>query len=618
MRSNRRVITSLLLALIAIVGFAVPAVAFSANPSQSVSTPGSATHGELTNQPSTQRNSSVNVTVGQQLATVIAVSSDDVQTEFENTAFEFRVERADDEARAEAIAARAEELRDRAEAIREDYEMATEAYEDGKISTSEYAQRLADLNARASNLQQSSAQLSASAETVSSFELRAADANLTGLDVAIEDLSSVTGPGTSALLAQFLGDATGEIKLETANGIEIEIEREDGEASREFERPRDANMNIAVPQADALQSARDAVSPPEEGRWVLVESKVKPLDGAFEFEFALVESADLHGEAKVRVDGSTGEVYRLEQEVEPRDDDAKQRDELTILVAEGSPAPGAMVTLQVLTAGKPVVGATVFRDDEPVGTTNANGTVEITLPEAGEIEYSVEHGDADGELEFDFGHEHETNDVLRKLDADASFHDDTVTVEVRFDGEPVKNATVYADDERVGTTGPDGTIAFGFDVASVEELELEVIKGAFEAELTFALHDGSLTLVEAEHESDDNGEREDDDPGDRGDDAATDDDEDPEPVLEMTVVDGTPEPGATVTVEVTADGDPVEGATVTLDGDVVGATNADGRIDVSFPLEDSVDLRAEYGDADTRLKFEFEYEEPERETETED
>ena len=621
---HRNTIVTALIALLVVAGSAAPAVALAA-PDRA----GDADAAVLAAQSTPENDSNVTVEVGQQLATVITVSSDDVQTEFEDTAFELEVERGDDEARAEAVADRADELRERAEAIREDYEAATEAFEAGELTRSQYAQRLAELNARATNLLRSYEQLSVRAEAVSALELRAAGANLTSLDAALEDVSSVTGAGSSAMLAQFLGEADGEIELETADGIRIEVEREDGETSREFERPRDADMNITVPQDEALQTARDALSTPDEGRWVLVEAKVKPLEGAYEFEFELADAPGREGESEVRVDGSTGEIYRLEQETESRDDgDDEEREELTIVVVEGTPAPGATVTLKVLADGEPVEGVTVYLNDEPAGTTDANGTDQFALPDSGDVEFSVEHGDAEGELEFEFGHEHESDEVFRQLNVDATRHDGSVVVEVRFDGQPVENATVYVNDERVGKTGADGTVSFAFDPATEEDLELEVVKGAFEAELTYAHQDGTLVLVEAEHEGDgdkaerdDEHEADDDDADehdadeheadDEADEHEADDDEadehdDAEPALAMAVVDGTVEAGGTVTIEVTADGEPVEGATVTLNGDVVGQTDAHGRLVVTLPADDDADLRVEHGDAETRLELEYE------------
>ncbi|MFB6085411.1 MAG: hypothetical protein ABEJ84_01180 [Halodesulfurarchaeum sp.] len=515
---NAKSLGYLLLTLVVVVGVTVPAAAVSTTDGVSA-TDGSAavaaTAQENTN------NSSVNVTVGQQLSTVISVSSDEVQTDFENTAFEVSVEGASEEAQAEAIADRAEELRDRAEAIREDYEEATEAYEEGEISKSEYAQRLATLNARATNLLNSYEQLQKRAQNVSALELQAAGVNQSELRASVENLSSVIGAGPAALLKQVTGQSEDEIELETAEGLSIEIESEDGEQSREIERPRDDNRNITVNQSVALDTARAALSTPENGTWTLTEAKIKQDGGAYEFAFVLRGADNQTGEAEVSVDGSSGEVFSLEEEIERRDaedeEDEEEREdegeegedaedaeegELAVIVSEGTPGPNATVTVKVLSNGAPAENVTVFLNEQAVGTTDANGTVTMTLPESGKAELTAQKGEAEGELEFEFEEEDEESEVFRQLNVDASLADDTVSVAVSYNGSSVANATVYANGQAVGTTGFDGTVTFTIDTNTTEELDLEVVKGAFEAELEFTVQNGSLTLTEEAHEGD--------------------------------------------------------------------------------------------------------------------
>lgn len=619
---NRTTLGAVLLALLVVAGMSVPSIAIGSTPNA----------GTVAAKNAQQNDAAVSVTAGHQLATVISVSSDSVHTEFENTAFELSIEGTDEETQAETIAKRAEVLRDRAEAIREDYEAATEAYEAGELTRAEYAQRLADLNARASNLLSSYEQLNKRAENVSGLELRAAGANLSSLDGALENLSSVTGPGSSALLGQYLGETDGKIELETTDGLKIEVERDGGESSREFKRARDDNMTITVSHGDALQTARGALASPAAGHWVLAESKVKSHEGAWAFEFVLVGSANLTGEAEVRVDGSTGEIYRLEQETQRGDDDRDaegeaddEHDELVLQVVEGTPEPNAAITIQVLGHDGPVSAVSVLVNDHAIGTTGQDGTINVTLPASGDAEITAESDDAEGELEFDFDDEQDDAAVFDQLDVSASHDNGTVTVEVRFDGEPVRNATVYANDHRAGKTNGEGAVTFAFDATATNELELEIVKGHFEAELTFAVHDGDLVLTEEEHEGDgdkadededddqdhedDEGDTDEDDTvEDEDDDQAHDDErdeEDGQDELTIHVVEGTPEPNATITVEVRVDGEPVEGATVTLDGDFVDTTDANGTVEVTLPDDDDAELRAEHGDAEGRLEFEF-------------
>lgn len=499
-----------LLALFVVVGMTIPAAAVSLD--GATATDDNAAAAATVQENATQNNSSVNVTVGQQLSTVIGVSSDEVQTDFENTAFEVSVEGASEEAQAEAIADRAEDLRDRAEDIRGDYEEATEAYEEGEITKSEYAQQLATLNARATNLLNSYEQLQERAQNVSALELQAAGMNQSALRASVENLSSVSGTGAAALLKQFTGEADGEIELETADGLSIEIQNEDGEQSREIERPRDDDSTITVNQSAALDTARAALSTPENGTWTLTEAKIKQDEGAYEFAFVLRGAPNQTGEAEVSVDGSSGEVFSLEEEIERRDaedeedeNDEEEREEdgeLAVLVSDGTPGPNATVTLTVLSNGAPAENVTVFLNGQAVGTTDANGTVTVTLPESGEADLTAQKGDAEGEFEFEFEDEDEKNQVFRHLNVDASLADDTVSATVSYNGSGVANATVYANGQAVGTTSSDGMVTFTIDANSTEEFELEVVKGAFEAELEYTVQNGTLTLTEEAHEGD--------------------------------------------------------------------------------------------------------------------
>ena len=466
-------------------------------------------------------NETVNVTTGQQLSTVLAVTSDDVQSEVDEAAFETEYEDASEEERAEAIADRAETLRDRAESIAEDYEAATEAYEDGDLTKSEYAQRIAALNARADNLLTAYENLRERADNVSALELRAAGFNTTATQAAVDDLDSVSGAGASALLQRFVGQSQGEVEIDRANGLSISVESEDGEQSRELDQPGDDSTNLTVSQSDALDTARSSLSDAN-GTWVLSGSGVDREDGTYSFAFRL-DGNTTEGEAEITVDGSSGEIVSLEEEIEPRGeaDDAdeeaedeaeegedaadEERDEreLALVVADGTVAPNETVTVRALADGEPTADVTVYRDGEAIGTTDADGTVSVTLPESGEVELTA----GEGELEFELGDEDE--EVYRNLSADTTLQNGTVTVTLRYEGNGVADASVYANGEQVGTTDADGTVTF--DVAnSTEELEIEVVKGEFEAEFEYEMNDGSLSQTKAAHGSDDESEEADD------------------------------------------------------------------------------------------------------------
>ena len=67
-------------------------------------------------------------------------------------------------------------------------------------------------------------------------------------------------------------------------------------------------------------------------------------------------------------------------------------------------AAGENATLRVSSDGDPVDGASVFVDDERVGTTDANGTYVIQVPDgAEELEVAVTHEGAETDLEVEVG-----------------------------------------------------------------------------------------------------------------------------------------------------------------------------------------------------------------------
>ncbi|MFC6862777.1 hypothetical protein ACFQGE_04795 [Halomicroarcula sp. GCM10025817] len=485
-------------------------------------------------------NETVNVTTGQQLSTVLSATSDDVQSEVDETEFEVEYESRSDERRAEVVAERGTRLAERAEAIRDDYENATEAYEAGELTRSEYAQRIATLNARAENLAESHDRLEDRLDDVSKLELRAAGFNQTELRAAVNDLDSVRGAGAAALLQRFTGTSEGEIELETADGLEIEVEGEDGEFSREITRPTDGDTSLTTSQADALDTARSALSTQADATWRLGKASVHEDSGYYKFEFGF-RTANRTGEAEIRVDGSTGEVFRIEEEIEPseeaeereedREDDETEEDreddeteeeregderELALVVADGTVAASETITVQALENGQPAADVTVSLNGEPVGTTDADGLVSVTLPEGGDAELTA----GEGELEFELGEDE--NEVFRDLRADTALSDGTVTVTLTYQDRGVADAVVYANDRQVGTSDSDGAVAF--DVPSgAEELDVEIVKGEFEAEFEYELRNGSLVLTDG---PDGEVEREDAESG--GDEAEEEETEEPE------------------------------------------------------------------------------------------
>jgi hypothetical protein len=612
----------------------------------------SATDQEATETAQTaESNESINVSTGAQLSTVLAATSDDVVTEYESSVFETSLASANESERAAVLADRASEIQREATAIQNAYRNTTAQLGAGEISRATYAQRLATLHARAANVQQSARVVSARLDSVSAFELRAAGLNRSAYDRSVGDLEALSGPGQAALFQQFAGLERGEVRLQTAGGLRVEVESEDGEQSREIRRAGDESRAFTVNQSAALETARSRLSQGS-APWVLTRASVHGVDGQYRFRFERPAS-DTEAEARVRVDGSSGDAVRLEESIERADDSEEQADdatatELTLLVHDGSPAPNATITVQARAGGESVEDLPIRLDGDRVGTTDANGSVAIQLP-ADDATLSAERADQEAELEFEF-EEREEEQAEGNVTIDTSLAGDQATLTVAFDGAPVKNLAVAVEGDPVGTTDANGTVAFE---APTEAFEVELEQRGFDAETTYVRGDGQLVTTEplevdweddesdledGEPVADDTPEADDDDTPEADDDdtpegtevetaeptevetaepteTETDDDT---PETESTEADSdTPAPadvdlGASlsdgeVTLTLTEDGDGISGADASANSDNIGTTAADGT--VSFAVSDDeseYDVRLETETLDVRTTYRVE------------
>lgn len=83
---------------------------------------------------------------------------------------------------------------------------------------------------------------------------------------------------------------------------------------------------------------------------------------------------------------------------------------------------------------------------------------------------------------------------------ETTYTDGAVTVTATQDGAPVENASVEVAGEEY-ITDANGTVAAeNVDLEAGEELGVEVEGDGFEAELSYALQDGNLQLLEEEYE----------------------------------------------------------------------------------------------------------------------
>jgi hypothetical protein len=127
------------------------------------------------------------------------------------------------------------------------------------------------------------------------------------------------------------------------------------------------------------------------------------------------------------------------------------------LSVEGKPFPGETVTIVASIEGTPMRQATVEIDGDPVAQTDENGRATVRVPDDGSerFEVRVSRGDFSGTTTVDIL----LLEVSLRPTGLVVIPGTTAIVETRLADKPVENAVVTVDGERVGTTGPDGTLA---------------------------------------------------------------------------------------------------------------------------------------------------------------
>lgn len=445
---------------------------------------------------------------GQQLATVLAVTDDEVKSAVEQSAVNasFAAAAAERE-QAALLASRAATLRDRATTIVADYRAATAAYENGTLSDSAYAQRVAVLTGQAATVRSGLAQVEQRARTISDAELDAAGYEQAATADARDQLQSLIGSSSRALFQQYTGERDGEFSLERERGgVRIEIESDDGELTRGFERAQPGNGSFVVSLQEARTTARNVLSTDVDGGWTLEEAERKQEYGTYRFEFSF-SGPKYTGEAKVDVDGETGEIFEFEEELEPREreDETETDRELTISVVEGTAAPGAEIALRVTDGTDPVGNASVTINDADTGLTDADGRLTVTLPDTADVKIEATAGESDGEREFEFESaenvtENESQNDQNETESKDDETDDseslsilvnsgdpapgaTVTLEVTGNGEAVTDAAVTINGEPVGQTDADGQLTV--TLPDAEDVKIEATAGDSDGEREF-------------------------------------------------------------------------------------------------------------------------------------
>jgi hypothetical protein len=252
---------------------------------------------------------------------------------------------------------------------------------------------------------------------------------------------------------------------------------------------------------------------------------------------------------------------------------------------DGPVTPGANVTLTATYAGEPVPHAPVEVNGEAVGTTDADGQLDVEIPDAEEFEVEIEaefegertiHLQAPGtETETDESDEGEETPAIELATDGNVTANETVTVTATVLGTPLSGVEVEANGESVGTTAADGTIEVSVP-ADAEALELE-----------------------AEYEQEGEYEVEFED-GEEGAESAT------EGPLQIGV-NGAIAPGETVTVTALVNGTAVENATVSVNDERIGQTDANGSIAVSLPEQaEELEIEIETDTQSASLEYETE------------
>jgi hypothetical protein len=108
-----------------------------------------------------------------------------------------------------------------------------------------------------------------------------------------------------------------ETEDEQENEME-ENETEENEAEEQEADGTDTSTALTVSESDARNIARQSLS---DNNWVLEESSVEEDEGYYRFRY-IIQGTD--SEAEVRIDGSSGEIFRREEELEPENQQIEQ------------------------------------------------------------------------------------------------------------------------------------------------------------------------------------------------------------------------------------------------------------------------------------------------------
>jgi len=227
--------------------------------------------------------------------------------------------------------------------------------------------------------------------------------------------------------------------------------------------------------------------------------------------------------------------------------------------------PGATVEVTITREASPVEGAEVLFNGEPIGTTDADGTVVGEVPYSEELDIAVQTDTASAvppPSDAAYAVEAPTlqtgaENTTYPLDTNASVSfageirsDATVTLVATVDDVPVRDAAVSVNGEQIGRTDDRGRFA----------LRLPSDPGEYEYTVTRGSVSGSETVTIRS--------------------------------LELNASVGWPAavPFAPVTLNATLGDEPLADANVSIGGEAAGTTGIDGTATRRLPLADSVTL----------------------------
>jgi hypothetical protein len=287
----------------------------------------------------------------------------------------------------------------------------------------------------------------------------------------------------------------------------------------------------------------------------------------FVYDFTVVRRGP-PGDHDYLVQPEIGETGPGQAFVEVKDQDEEDQGEEFTLRLEGEPQPGTNTTLTVVDeAGNHVAGAKISVKSEGVlGETNNEGRLSVEIPIGTvKLRLKAEKDDADGEIDIRFGEDGEvvinTKNEGLSLQIEGLVQPGATGMLLVSDdqGNPVPKVRVDIKIERdAGLTSVDGLLDVRIPVYAEEfsvEASLDEQRGELEIKFTGPQAEGPVKAADGDVET------------------------------SLTIqLDGRPKLGADVIVVVIrADGGTVSGAEIRVNDEVVGSTDAVGRLTITIP-----------------------------------